>query len=228
LQGITAGVHFIGRNRCLYWTPVATVLTVPPMDEDRSRLGERIRALRQRHGLSISAVARATELSKTSISTIEAGTGNPSLETLWRIANALGVTLGALFEKSTEATVTVVRRSAGPSFVSRSGVRGRLISPAGAQRRTEVLEITFDRAATYASEPHGPGTEELLICTEGEITTGPSSSPVLVGEGDAVTFTADVAHRYSSDGPARAIIVMTYPLSNSATVTREPGTHLAI
>ncbi len=203
------------------------VLGVPPIDEDSARLGERIRALRQSRGLSISAVSRATQLSKTSISTIEAGTGNPSLETLWRIANALDITLGALFEKTPDASTTVIRRRAGASFVSKSGVRGRLISTARTNHRTEVLEITFDQAATYDSEPHGPGIEELLICTEGEITAGPSSGPILVGEGDAVTFAADVAHRYTSHGPARAIIVMVYPVSSTATVMQEPGTQLA-
>src|SRR3979409_561588 len=58
------------------------------------RVAREIRAHREARGLSLQATADRAGLSKTIVATIESGAGNPSLETLCRIAQALDVTRG--------------------------------------------------------------------------------------------------------------------------------------
>src|SRR5229473_8657229 len=60
------------------------------------QLGRSIRAHREAARLSLGTLAAKSGVSKANLSTIEAGAGNPSLETLWRLAGALGLSLGVL------------------------------------------------------------------------------------------------------------------------------------
>ena len=67
------------------------------------RVAREIRAHREARGLSLSATGARAGLSKTILATIESGAGNPSLETLWRIARALDVTVGTLLAEATRS-----------------------------------------------------------------------------------------------------------------------------
>jgi transcriptional regulator with XRE-family HTH domain len=62
------------------------------------RCGLRIRALRQREGLTLEALAQRTGYAKGTLSKIENGKGDPPLETLDRIAEALRVTVRDFFQ----------------------------------------------------------------------------------------------------------------------------------
>lgn len=66
------------------------------MPRDLERVGENIRAERERAGLSLSQLAAATGISKAHLVRLEKGGGNPSLEILARIAEALEVTVADL------------------------------------------------------------------------------------------------------------------------------------
>lgn len=66
---------------------------------DAVAVGRKIQELRLARGLSLSALAERAGVSKGYVSQLEAGEqGNPSLETLKKVANALEVTLGELLE----------------------------------------------------------------------------------------------------------------------------------
>ena len=64
--------------------------------DPKAQLGERIRELRRRRGLSQEALADAAGLDRTYISSCERGKRNVSLLTLYRIAAALDVEPSAL------------------------------------------------------------------------------------------------------------------------------------
>jgi transcriptional regulator with XRE-family HTH domain len=62
-----------------------------------SQVGRRVRALRQRKGLSQLELAKRAKITQPYLAQIEAGVRkNPSLKTLQRLAKALGVTVGKL------------------------------------------------------------------------------------------------------------------------------------
>ena len=68
-------------------------------NEERQRLGVRIASLRMERGLSQRALAASLGLDRPTLNAIESGTGNPTFETLCRIADGLGVKLNALFRE---------------------------------------------------------------------------------------------------------------------------------
>src|SRR3954468_8584319 len=72
-----------------------------------------LRALRDGAGISLGELARRAGIAKSTVSQLEAGTGNPSVETLWALAVALSVPFGRLVEEP-PTQVRVVRAGEGP------------------------------------------------------------------------------------------------------------------
>jgi transcriptional regulator with XRE-family HTH domain len=183
----------------------------PPMNLSYD-LATAVRAYRERQGLSLGDVARRSGLSKTSLSNIEAGEGNPSLETLWRIGHALGVSVGELLSPSALGWIRVLRADEGPLVESTSGAVSRLLLTDSRQHRTEVFETTVPPGARVDLDPHIAGTEVLVVCVEGPMETGPAGEPVALRPGDAAWFPADVPHFYSvGEVGAKALIVKSFP-----------------
>ncbi len=176
-----------------------------------TRVAREIRAHREARGLSLSATAGRAGLSKTILATIESGAGNPSLETLWRIARALDVTIGTLLAEDDPLHSHLVRRTDGEWITFESGVPGRLLYVDGRDRRLEALEIRVDRGTDYASRAHAPGTEELVICLDGTLTVGPKGDEQDLERGDALHFAADVPHTYRSRSGGLALCMFSYP-----------------
>lgn len=175
------------------------------------RLAASLRTLREEKGLSIGALAKQTRLSKSTISTIEAGTANPSLEVLWRLTQALSVPLGTLLGVEQRPEPRVIRAGEGIVVASESGARLRLLLAEGRQHRTEVYEFSLGKEEGYVSAPHAIGTEEFMLCLEGSLEVGPQGQEMRLEPGDAIWFAADQLHSYRAASDARAIALMLYP-----------------
>lgn len=63
-------------------------------------VGKRIAELREKRGLTLSQLAKLVGMSKSALWAVEQGRVSPTISTLWKIANALGVTFGELVEPS--------------------------------------------------------------------------------------------------------------------------------
>lgn len=171
-----------------------------------------MRRHRELHRQSLGELSRLTGLSKTSLARLEAGDGNPSLETLWKLAQALGLSIGQLLEAPEPEPARVLRSGEGPVVVSRFGMRGRLLQTVEDPHRTEVFELMLPAGARFEGPPHEAGTQELVHCVEGTVTCGPDDQPLDLAPGDTAYFDGTGAHFYAG-GPqgGRALLVMRYP-----------------
>ena len=142
------------------------------MVEPAAQLGRSLRGHRDATRLSLAA---RSGVSKASLSMIEAGAANSSLETLWRLAGALGVSLGTLLGESDPPRTRLIRAGAGAPLASESesGLTGRLLLTEGRPYRTEMIEFELPAGADYESNPHQAGTEDFLFCVSGRIEVGP-------------------------------------------------------
>ncbi|HWH06041.1 MAG TPA: helix-turn-helix domain-containing protein [Gaiellaceae bacterium] len=181
------------------------------------RLARSVRAQRQARGFSLGELARRSGVSKASLSNLEAGGGNPSLETLWRIAGALSVPLGELLGEDEPPATLLIPAGVGAPVASDSGLSGRMLLAEGRVHRTELLEATLEPGADYRARGHAVGTEEVVFCCDGSLLVGPVGDEYTLGERDSLRFPADVAHRYASESGATVLVVMSYP------VTAGPG-----
>jgi transcriptional regulator with XRE-family HTH domain len=181
------------------------------LTELNAHIARRVRAMRQARGWSLAALASRAGVSKTNVAKLEGGEGNPSLETLLRLADALEITLGALIAPDRSPGTQVLRLRDAAYVRSQSGLEGRSLWSDGRDRRTESHELLMEPGVDYHSAPHPPGTEELVICIEGSLEVGPEGHEVELGERDAARFPADLPHRYHSAGGCVAVCVMSYP-----------------
>ncbi|MEV6112462.1 XRE family transcriptional regulator [Streptomyces sp. NPDC052109] len=163
---------------------------------------------RARTGLSLSELAKRAGIAKSTLSQLEAASGNPNVETLWALAVALGVPFSALVE-SPVPSVQVIRAGDGPQVASGQATFVATLlsaSPPGARR--DLYRLRAEPGAARASEPHIPGTVEHLIVGSGRVKAGPADEEVELGPGDYLTYRGDVAHSYEALEPGTTFILV--------------------
>jgi transcriptional regulator with XRE-family HTH domain len=173
-----------------------------------------LRALRAARGLSLGELAAASGTGKATLSRIEAGQANPTVETLFALADALGVPLGAL-TADPAAAVEHVRAADLPRVGG--AVQARVLTQVSGSALVEALEIAFPAGEVRTSHAHPPGVVEHLLLTSGRLRAGPAGATVDMDAGDVLRFAADVPHEYAAlDGePAGATVLMAYPPSRT-------------
>ena len=171
-----------------------------------------LRRERERVGISIAELARRAGLAKSTLSQLESGTGNPSIETLWSLGVALGVPFSRLVEQPAPA-VHVIRAGEGPRIRSeQSDFAGTLLSAGSTRARRDLYLIEVEPGAGRDARAHIPGSVEHLVVAAGRLRTGPASALVELGPGDYVAFAGDVPHRYEALAPGTvAVLVMEHP-----------------
>lgn len=184
------------------------VAMAEPVPGSRVRaVGLAVREARRARGVSLSELARRSGLGKATLSALENGLRNPTLDTLFALTTALGAPLGE------------VLRPHGPdvhgaSVVARLCDRWELDGVRAEAYRIEVGE------ALQRSEPHAPGVWESLTVLSGRLRAGAAGSPDALRTltaGQGVTFPGDRPHLYQGvGGPARAYLVMSYPAPDGA------------
>lgn len=157
-----------------------------------------LRRERARAGLSLSELAKRAGLAKSTLSQLESGTGNPSVETLWALGVALGVPFSRLVEPDA-APVRVVRAGEGPRIPSeQANYSGTLLSAGAPHARRDLYVIELEPGRVRHAEAHLDGSVEHVIVGAGRVRTGPADQPVELGPGDYATFAGDVAHTYEA------------------------------
>ena len=130
---------------------------------------------------------------------VEQGTVNPSVGTLLRISDALGVGLPALVEPARPQPVKVTRHGQGAVLWSGEfGGRGVLVAGTEPPDVVELWDWTLGPADQHASEAHTAGTQELLQVRQGEVTVQVGEQSVTLTAGDSVVFGGGVAHSYAN------------------------------
>ena len=188
------------------------------MDQDTATLalsiGARVKQERQSRGWTLDQLAGVAGVSRRMVVNVEQGAANPSVGTLLRISDALGIGLPSLVQRPQPKPVKVTRAGEGAAlWIGESGGRGVLV--AGTER-PDVLELWDWRLGpgdTHVSEAHALGTKELMQVLEGTVTLAVGGQSVTLEAGDGVAFTGDVGHSYANQGtqPARFSLAVFEP-----------------
>lgn len=177
-------------------------------------LGRNLRRLRTRQGHSLERLAKLSSVSRAMLSQIETGKSAPTINLLWKISTALGVPFATLLDSQKVHGTVVLRRAEAKILASRDGkFASRALFPFDGERRVEFYELRLAARHVEHADAHAPGTVENLVVVRGtlEVRQG-REPPVVLTEGDAIVFEADVAHSYRnlSDEETIGYLVMTY------------------
>jgi len=177
-------------------------------------IGARVKRERQARGWTLDQLAAAAGISRRMVINVEHGDANPSVGTLLKLSDALGVGLPALVELPQPSEVKVTRSGEGATlWSSEAGGRGVLVAGTERPDVVELWDWTLAPGDEHVSEAHTPGTMELAQVQEGSITVTVGGQSFTLDTGDAMSFTGDVDHSYANPGtrPARFSLAVYEP-----------------
>lgn len=189
------------------------------MDTDVSGLsaaiGAKVRSGRLAREWTLDQLAERSGVSRRMLINVEQGAANPSVTTLLRLSDALGIGLPTLVAVAPTNRVTVVRAGSAPALWTGSGGGcGVLLAGTAPPDVLELWDWTLAPGDRHDSEAHVRGTKEILQVREGTVRVTVGEETEVLGVDDAISFVSDVAHSYANEG--------TEPVRFSLTVF-EPG-----
>ena len=197
--------------------PADPAVTVATAGTPVSRaLGENVRRLRLERGLSVVDLAARSGIARATLTQLESGRGNPTIETIAALAVALGADADRLLRYDPAPAVLVVRDGEGSRT---SGIATLIDRHPHDSGRTEVFDLTLAAGARERSTSHGPGSAEIVLVRSGRLRVGPINATVELAAGDYAAFSADCLHEYAAtrDAAARFWLVVRYASTRSRT-----------
>lgn len=173
-------------------------------------VGRALQQLRRDAGISLSELSRRSGVGKATLSELEAGRRNPTLETLYALTTALNVPLSAVLPPPDEhASASVSGNSVDAVLIAR--FRAATVT-------TEIYRMAIRPGPVQRSAAHTPGTLEHLVVLAGTAVVGGEGHERTVRPGRSYTWPADEPHTYAakSSEPVDAVLVMTYRLPGPA------------
>ncbi len=169
-----------------------------------------IRHLRQERGQSLRELARASGLSANALSMVERGLSSPSVSTLYRVAEGLGVSISSLFETRPARSAVVACKAA--NRVRMSIPRGLWEGLGGEafEGRVEPFLLTLENGSSS-----GPGAmihtgHEFVYCLRGRLEYQVEGEIYDLEGGDSLLFRAHQQHRWRNPGTTvtQALVVL--------------------
>lgn len=173
-------------------------------------IGERVRHERKSRDWTLDDLADISGVSRRMLINVEHGSVNPSVGTLLKLSDALGVGLPALVEPPTRRSVRLTRHGAGAVlWTGDLGGQGTLVAGTEPPDVVELWDWTLAPGERHASEAHSAGTRELLQVQEGALLIEVDDETFSLGVGDAVTFFGDTPHAYTNPHETTARFILT-------------------
>ncbi len=169
--------------------------------------------------MTLSALAEQAGIAKSTVSLIERGQGNPSIDTVWALASALKVPFASLFhDEPPIGDVSVVRASDGEILgIDQAGLETEGFVARHMLTRTggsliEIYTIVLEEGAERQANAHVDGLFEHLVVTSGSVEVSSGSFSEVISQGDVISFRADQPHSYRAiGGPVRLVSIHEYP-----------------
>ncbi len=169
-------------------------------------VGERLRAARERVGLTLDQTAEISGLSKAHLSRLESAERQPSIAALLSLSGALGTPVSVLLGEDQDSNPLAISTEGAPRHES----KGLSIAPCSGYAGSSALEalrITVhpDRPSTPPAHHRG---EEWLYVLEGVLRLEYDGEVHHVGPGVTAHFDAARPHRLGTDGPVVEILLV--------------------
>lgn len=160
-----------------------------------------LRRERARAGLSLTELAKRAGIAKSTLSQLENGAGNPSLETLWALGTALGVPLSRLIDPP-RSDIHVIRAGEGAVLHAEHDPYDAVMLASGSPgARRDIYRVTAEPGTGHLARPHAPGTIEHVILGTGRALVGPEGEVVELAPGDYLRYPGDVTHVFDALEP---------------------------
>lgn len=172
-----------------------------------------LRKLREERNLTLGQLSKISGVSKAMLSDIEKGGSNPTINTIWKIANGLNVPYTKLME-GIEKETTLIRRSQ-PEVQTGETEHYRVYCyfRSTPVRNFELFYVELDGFCSNASAGHSKKAQEYIYIIRGKLKIRMESEEQCLDEGDAFLFDSSISHMYMNeqDSVAAFLAINYYP-----------------
>jgi transcriptional regulator with XRE-family HTH domain len=205
LREIAKGKH---ASAVAYVITYARMLTV---QNGKTAIGPRIKALREAMDLSLRDLAERSGVSAPMLSQVERGETSPTLQVATRIAAGLELRLSQLLRLDEDGAVVVVRAGEGRQGPEAQGHSYEILTPPLPGQRAELSRHVLSGGAVTggAGDPpmHEPGSRETALVESGQVVLVCDGQRHELSEGDCVTFDADLPHHFENPASGQAVLL---------------------
>lgn len=158
-------------------------------------VSENIKRIRQEKNLSLGDLAKLSDVSKSMLAQIEKGEGNPTLSTLWKIANGMQVSFNTLIAQP-KLPYKVTKLAEIEPILDMSGGLKNYSLFSDIENNFSVYQIEVNKEISWISEAHLRGTAEFVIVIQGTLEIKLEEKKFILRKGENLWFKADVPHSY--------------------------------
>jgi transcriptional regulator with XRE-family HTH domain len=182
---------------------------VTDLDLLTQSLARNVKRWRTERGFTLDTLAARAGVSRGMLIQIEQARTNPSLGTVIKIADALGVSITTLLDYEQAPRVRIVPADqAVRLWHTDTGSYNRLLAGVEAPGPLEMWEWRLMPGESSDSDPHPAGTMELVHVTAGELTLLLDGAEYRVPQGASASFESNTAHTYANTGTVPMDMVM--------------------
>ncbi|MEH7381074.1 XRE family transcriptional regulator [Bacillus sp. JJ1533] len=168
--------------------------------------------MRKKRGLSLDQVSELTGVSKAMLAQIENGKSNPTVTTLWKIANGLQVSFSAFLKENEKPQIQKIKMNElNPVIDDDGNYLVYSIYPFHPEKKFEVYTVDLKPGFRHISEKHIG--EEYILIQRGTLTLDFQGEKFELNPNETIKFSADCEHIYinSSDELVRFYLIIFYP-----------------
>ena len=173
-------------------------------------VGSRLTELREMRGFSMRVLATKSGLSANALSMIERGKTSPSVSTLYKLSDALGVSITSFFGTETEKKQIIFLKSDERTRIPFS--RGVFEGLGGESfvGRVEPFVLTLESGANSGIHTMTHTGHEFVFCLRGELEYSVERNVYQMTPGDSLLFAAHLRHKWKNTGRtvANALVVL--------------------
>lgn len=158
-------------------------------------VSENIKRIRQEKNLSLGDLAKLSDVSKSMLAQIERGEGNPTLSTLWKIANGMQVSFNTLIAQPKLPYKVTKLAEIEPILDMNGGLKNYSLF-SDIENNFSVYQIEVGKEISWISEAHLCGTAEFVIVIQGTLEIKLEEKTFILKKGENLWFKADVPHSY--------------------------------
>lgn len=168
-------------------------------------IAKNIADYRSKHQLSLDKMSNLTGVSKNMLSQIEKGVSNPTITTLWKIANGLHLSLSELTSTKKECVDFVDESDIVP--IMDDNIKIYPYFPYNDKNHFEMFKMEIQPGGKMDSDAHHVQSEEFIIVNTGSLKVEVDGTTYTISNNQAFRFNSDVAHSYCN--PTKDVVTFT-------------------
>ena len=172
------------------------------------RVGRAVKQQRVAAGLSLRVLAARSGISPSMISEVERGTKSPTVITMMRLAQALGINAGALLDGDTDPAPRILVLRRGEGAAGEHPARWESLGPSGPGSRIDFVRCQIPPSTVLGPTPaHAPGTVEHMHVAAGTVRVTVGDETAELAAGDSCSCRTDVPHGVENPDPSAEALI---------------------